>query len=136
MQLCAHFASRRSPVRSGYLSIERNALTASSAGEPTLKAVRSELKALVKDIGLTTIGLGVAFGYALISFAGGFGQFVDQLFTHVGPDDDYGGGLTWVVGRHVISLDLLVIGAIELVVVCIVGYLVLRRRRPVEASEA
>jgi hypothetical protein len=90
--------------------------------------VRSDLRALLENVSLTTIGLGVAFGYALVSFATGVGQFVDGLLTHTSSSDDgdYGQALTWRVGHRVLSLDTTLIGAVEIVVVLAVAYYVRR----------
>lgn len=93
--------------------------------------MREELLALVKDIGLTTVGLGVAFGYALFNFAGGVAQLVDGLLTHASSTDGPGSGpgLTWDVGHRVVTLDALLVGAIELIVVLAAAYYVRRAGR-------
>jgi hypothetical protein len=99
--------------------------------------VREDLAALVKDVGLTTIGLGVALGYALLSFATGVAVFVDGLLTHVSSSDSVGysgQGLSWLVGHRLVSLDQVLIGAIELAVVLAAVYYVRRAGRPDERS--
>jgi hypothetical protein len=91
--------------------------------------VRDDLAALVKDVGLTTIGLGVAFGYALFSFGSGVATFVDGLLTRTSSSSsdssytiDTGPGLSWQVGHRLVTLDAMLIGAIELLVVLAAAY--------------
>jgi hypothetical protein len=90
--------------------------------------VRDDLAALVKDVGLATVGLGVAFGYALFNFAGGVAQFVDGLLTRASSTDGTGSGLglTWDVGHRLVTLDAMLVGAVELIVVLAAAYYVRR----------
>jgi hypothetical protein len=94
--------------------------------------VRDDLAALVEDVGLATVGLGVAFGYALYSFGVGVAQLVDGLLTRTSSSSESvgaGPGLTWRVDGRLVTVDALLVGAIELAVVLAAAYLVRRAGR-------
>ncbi|HVH51640.1 MAG TPA: hypothetical protein VM690_05810, partial [Gaiellaceae bacterium] len=75
-------------------------------------------------------------------------SFIDHLMLDVSKDEvgsgftevysPQGSGLTWVVHRHVITLDGIVLGLIEVVAVLLVAILVSRFRssRPAEAPQS
>ena len=93
--------------------------------------LREELDRLLEDTTLLTIAFAIALGWSLYEFARGVATFIDGLALHLPAPDANGfggygssGGLSWVVGRHVISLDGMLIGLLQLVfVLAIVAYM-------------
>jgi hypothetical protein len=105
--------------------------------------MKDDLDRLLRDATLVTLAFAIAVGWSLFQFARGVGIFVDALTTPpprglpagvggrflVGNSAD-GFGLTWIVGRRIISLDGMVIGLIELAVVLLIAGIVRRRVVP------
>jgi hypothetical protein len=98
--------------------------------------MREELDRLLEDITLLTIAFAIALGWSLFQLAHGVATFLDGLTIHLpDPNGDSGfsgpvnsgGGLSWIVGRHVISLDGMVVGLIELALVLAVATFVRSR---------
>ncbi|HEV2590796.1 MAG TPA: hypothetical protein VGU02_02785 [Gaiellaceae bacterium] len=96
--------------------------------------MRSDLEKMLHDTTLTTFALAIGFGWSLYQLAHGISEFIDALTAHLPPDTTnpgivgaYGGGLTWITGRRVITLDRILQGLIELGVVTAVALLVRRR---------
>jgi hypothetical protein len=101
--------------------------------------VREDVEKLLRDATIRTLALGIAIGWSLYSVAHGFGIFIDGLTTHLPSQDGpfsqtvAGGGLTWAVGHHIVTLDPLAIGLVELaLVVAAAAYL--SRHVPRDAS--
>ncbi len=96
--------------------------------------MRDALDRLLRDVTLLTLAFAVAAGWSLHQLAHGIATFVDLLLTRVpGGSSTYfpafsGFGLTWVVRHRVVSLDGIVMGAIELAVVLLAAFWVARRR--------
>lgn len=93
--------------------------------------LRQDLDRLLEDTTMLTIAFAIALGWSLFELARGLAQFIDALTLHLPPPDPNafggrgygsgGGGLSWVVGRHLISLDGLLIGVLQLVFVLAVA---------------
>jgi hypothetical protein len=84
--------------------------------------VRDDLEGILRDATLTVIAFAIALGWSLYQLAHGIAVFVDGLLTHlpVGDGQYFGsgaGGLTWVVGRRLVTLDQMAVGLIELALV-------------------
>ena len=99
--------------------------------------MRGDLEELFQDITLGTLAFGIAIGWSMFSVAHGFAIFADGLTTHLASQEGSfsptvsGGGLTWEVGHHIVALDSLVIGLVELaLVVAAAAYLKNRARLP------
>jgi hypothetical protein len=93
--------------------------------------LREELDRLLEDTTLLTIAFAIALGWSLYELVRGVATFIDGLTLHLPAPDANGfgggyggsGGLSWVVGRHVISVDGMLIGLLQLVfVLAIVAY--------------
>jgi site-specific recombinase len=84
---------------------------------------------------LLTIAFAIALGWALYQLAHGVATFVDGLFTHLPagvqgiPYSSVGGGLTWEVHHHLVALDGIVIGVVQLAVVLGIAAFVQMRSR-------
>ena len=100
--------------------------------------MRDELDGLLKDATLVTIAFAIAIGWSLYQLAHGVATFIDGLTVHL-PESSPGGlvpyysesgGLTWRVGRHIIALDGMAIGLMELAAVLLLVLLVRRRTQP------
>jgi len=101
--------------------------------------MREELDRLLEDVTLLTIAFAIALGWSLYQLAHGVAMFIDGLTLHLpAPDENNGlgnlfsgpvngGGLSWVVGRRIISLDGMLIGLIELALVLAVAAFVRSR---------
>ena len=96
--------------------------------------LRDDLERLLEDVTLLTIGFAIALGWSLFQFARGVATFVDGLTTHLPPNDEggfsfgsVGGGMTWQVGHHIVSLDGMLTGLIELLLVLAVAVYVRAR---------
>lgn len=111
--------------------------------------MRADLRRLAHDTWLVTIGLALALGWALTDLVRGIGSFVDHLMLHVPTSNGINGAftqiyspagnaLTWVVHGHVITVDGIVIGLIEVAAVLVVAILVARFRSstPAEAPKS
>jgi uncharacterized membrane protein YjjB (DUF3815 family) len=94
--------------------------------------VREDLDRLLRDVTLVTLALAVATGWSLYQLAHGVATFVDGLFVHLPSGGGYypqaGLGLTWTAGHRVITLDAILVGAIELALVLLAAHRVARRR--------
>lgn len=102
--------------------------------------MREGLERLRRDIPLTTLAIGIAAASALVDLARGFGSFVDGLLTHQSATpfspvfaSGTSGGLSWNIGHHILTLDRLVVGAIEVSIV-LAAAVFIRRSRPAAAS--
>jgi hypothetical protein len=103
-------------------------------------AMREEFDRLMRDVTLTTLAFAIALGWSLYQLAHGVAIFFDAFFTHLPAPGDSGFsvafspaltsgfGLTWNVGSHIVSLDGIFVGLIELLVVLRVGVFVRSRR--------
>ena len=100
----------------------------------------AELDRLLRDTTLLTVTFAIALGWSLFQFAHGVAAFVDALTTHLPaanasgfgtrgfvPSFGDGVGLTWVVGRRVITLDGVAMGLVELATVLLIAWFVRRR---------
>ena len=107
--------------------------------------MRADLRRLVQDAWLVTIGLALALGWALTDLVRGIGSFVDHLMLHVptgnGLNSAYtqiyapgGNALTWVVHGHVVTVDGIVVGLIEVAAALMVAILVARYRSSTPAE--
>ena len=91
--------------------------------------LREELDRLLEDVTLLTIAFAIAIGWSLFTLARGVAGFIDDLTLHLPAPDPNSlgggyssvGGLTWVVHRHVIALDGILIGLLQLVFVLAVA---------------
>jgi hypothetical protein len=100
--------------------------------------MQDELVRFLRDATLLTLAFAIAIGWSLFQFAHGVATFLDALTAHLPPEGNNrfvpfyneGGGLTWVVGRRVISLDGMFIGLMEVAVVLLVAVIVRRRMAP------
>ena len=100
--------------------------------------MQDELGRLLRDATLLTLAFAIAIGWSLFQFARGVAIFLDALTTHLPPGTNSrfvplyneGSGLTWIVGRRVISLDGMFIGLVEVAVVVLVAVIVRRRMSP------
>jgi hypothetical protein len=101
--------------------------------------MQDELVRLLRDTTLLTLAFAIALGWSLFQFASGVATFLDALVTRLPPDSinsrfypvsGDGFGLTWVVGRHVVSLDGVFTGLVEVGVVLLVAAIVRRRIAP------
>ena len=97
--------------------------------------MRDDFDALLETRTLTTLLLAIAIGWSLYQFAHGLATLVDGLPTHLPPgaNDAFsasitGGGLTWIVGHRIVTLDAALVGVIELALAITVALLVQRRR--------
>jgi hypothetical protein len=95
--------------------------------------MREDLDRLLDDLTLMTLGLAIALGWSLYQVAHGVAVLLDGLSTHLAPQEDpfssvvAGGGMTWAIGHHILTLDQLVVGLIELAVVLAVALWLSRR---------
>jgi hypothetical protein len=98
--------------------------------------MREDFEKLIQDTTLGTLAFGIAIGWSLFSVAHGLAIFVDGLTTHLSSQEGpfsqtvSGGGLTWVVGHHILTLDPLVVGLVELTLVVTAAAYLKRRRSP------
>ena len=95
--------------------------------------MRERLDALISDLTLTSIALGIAIGYALFQVGRGLAATITTLLHHY-PSADlrviaHGDSLTWQVGSRVFTIGDLLGGLIELAVVVGVAMFVTARRR-------
>jgi hypothetical protein len=102
--------------------------------------MRQELDEFLGQRRLQTLGFAIALGWSLYQTAHGVAVFVDGLLTHLPPQiGGYvgQGGLTWVVRHHLVSVDQLLEGAIELLLV-VVAWILVSRRGPksLDATES
>jgi hypothetical protein len=87
--------------------------------------LRQDLDRLLEDTTMLTIAFAIALGWSVYELARGVAIFIDGLTVHLpAPDANgfssgygSGGGMSWVVGRHVISLDGILVGLLQLVFV-------------------
>jgi len=95
--------------------------------------MREPFEELLADLSLVRLALAIAIGWSLYQVGHGLAVFVDGLATRIPAGEPSGGvagfGLSWVVGRHIVHLDDLVIGVIELAVAVAIA-LWLRHREP------
>jgi hypothetical protein len=100
--------------------------------------LRDELDRLLEDVTLLTIGFAIALGWSLYSLAHGVAICIDELTVHYPPNDatsgfpsggNANGGLSWDVGRHVITLDPILVGLLQLTFVLAVAVYVRSRMR-------
>ena len=102
--------------------------------------VRDDLERLLDDLTLGTLVFGIAIGWSLYSAAHGFAVFIDGLTTNIPSQDSpfsetiAGGGLTWAVGHHIVTLDALLIGLVELAVVVAAAVYLRARRSPASSD--
>jgi hypothetical protein len=95
--------------------------------------MREELDRLLEDLTLLTIAFAIALGWSLFQLAHGVATFIDGLTVHVPAGTDggqffgQGGGLSWIVDRHIISLDGILTGLVELASVLLVAVFVRSR---------
>jgi hypothetical protein len=74
---------------------------------------------------MLTIAFAIALGWSLYQLAHAVAAFIDGLTVHLPPRDasGFGGefttgsGLAWIVGRHVVSLDGMLMGLLQVVIV-------------------
>jgi hypothetical protein len=100
--------------------------------------VKEDLDRILQDATLVTIAFAIAIGWSLYQLAHAVAFFIDGLTVHLPSSSPNGlipystqsGGLTWVIGRHIVALDGIVIGVIELGAVLLVAVAVRRRVRP------
>src|SRR6478736_128361 len=101
--------------------------------------MRDELDRLLREATLFTLAFAIAIGWSLYQFAHGVATFLDALITHLPPGSANnrfipfygdGGGLTWIVGRHVVTLDGMFFGLVGLAVVLLVAVTFRRRTAP------
>ncbi|HEX5449939.1 MAG TPA: hypothetical protein VFW85_07770 [Gaiellaceae bacterium] len=99
--------------------------------------MRDDLEKLIRDTSLVTLALAIGFGWSLYQLAHGIAGTLDALTAHLPPNTSnpgyigvgaYGGGVTWISGRRIITLDGILQGLIELAAVTLVAVLVQRRR--------
>jgi hypothetical protein len=116
--------------------------------------MRADLGRLLRNATLTTLALAIGIGISLYQIAAGIANLLTTLFTNFAPPfageprpqflstirlqtEASGGGLTWVVGRRILTVGRLVDGVIELVLVLAVAA-VLRKlfaeERPTETA--
>ncbi len=98
--------------------------------------MRARLDELLAEITLVTLALAIVVGYSLLEFVRGLAIAVEALTTHthganIGFSTAYydGGGMTWVVGHHVVALDALLVGVIELAASLFIAWYVTTRLR-------
>ena len=98
--------------------------------------LRDELDRFLEDVTLLTVAFAIAFGWALYSLAHGVAICIDELTVHYPPRDagsfpsgNANGGLSWDVGRHVITLDPILVGLLQLIFVLAVAMYVRSRMR-------
>jgi hypothetical protein len=105
--------------------------------------VKDDLDGLLANATLVTLAFAVALGWSLYQFAHGVATFVDALTAHLPADvtdgripyfAGEGGGLTWIVGRRVVTLDGIVMRLVELAVVLLAAVFVHRRRVRAETT--
>jgi hypothetical protein len=102
--------------------------------------MRDDLERLFDDLTLGTLVFGIAIGWSLYSVAHGFAVLIDGLTTHLssreGPFSETvaGGGLSWSVGHHIVTLDALLIGLVELAVVVAAAVYLRARRSPASSD--
>jgi hypothetical protein len=92
--------------------------------------VLDAVEEVLADVKLTTLAFAIAIGWSIYQVAYGVGQLVDGLLTHLSSDGSgFGptGALTWVVGHHIVSLDTLLVGVLELTTALVVAAFVRRR---------
>ena len=96
--------------------------------------MHEDVEKLLQDLTLGTLVFGIAIGWSLYSVAHGAAVFIDGLTTHLSSQDSpfsqtvSGGGLSWAVGHHIVTLDPLLIGLVELAVVMTAAVFVNKRR--------
>jgi hypothetical protein len=92
--------------------------------------VLDAVEEVLADVKLTTLAFAIAIGWSVYQVAYGVAQLVDGLLAHL-PSDGSGfgpqGALTWVVGHHIVSLDSLLVGVLELTTALAVAAFVRRR---------
>ncbi|HEY4346668.1 MAG TPA: hypothetical protein VGM80_03700 [Gaiellaceae bacterium] len=81
-----------------------------------------ELENILRDVTMTGLAFAIAIGWSLLQVAQGVSTFVEGLATHVSDQGSYAGSfaagaMTWTVGHHVLTIDGLVTGLVELAVV-------------------
>jgi hypothetical protein len=98
--------------------------------------LRDELERLLEDLSLLTIAFAIALGWSLFQLAHGVANFVDGLTTHLSSNDgggftayEAGGGLTWEVGHHIVTLDGVLFGLLELAFVLAIAAFVRSKLR-------
>ena len=104
--------------------------------------MHQQLDALLDDLTLTTVALALAIGWSLYELAHGVATFVDALGTHVSRSDASGyasfgftgSGFTWIVHRHIVALDGIVVGLVELALVLLVAAVVRGRQSKLPTS--
>jgi large-conductance mechanosensitive channel len=89
---------------------------------------------LVRDVTLVTLALAIGLGWSLFQVAQGVADVVTNLLRHVPPGDVRLGftsaqPLTWIVGDRVLTLNSLLTGLIDFVVVLALALLVLTHAR-------
>jgi hypothetical protein len=94
--------------------------------------VKADIDDVLRDGALMRLAFAIALGWALYQLAHGLALFVDGLFTHLpdvpgGYSGAFGGGLVWIVGHHIVRLDGILTGLIDLA--CVLGITALLRRR-------
>ena len=92
-----------------------------------------EMKKLIDDLlGEDTIielAFAIAFGWSLFEVARGTAAFIEGLTTNLGTETGFTeGGMSWDVAHHIVDVDALVVGLIELAVVAAIWVFVSRRR--------
>lgn len=107
--------------------------------------MKDELDGLLEDVRLFTIAFAIALGWSLFQLAHGVATFIDGLLIHLpqgspgsGSFFGQGSGLTWSVGRRIVTLDGILMGLVELALVLLVAVLVrsrVGRRDPEPAAE-
>ena len=99
--------------------------------------LRDELDRFLEDVTLLTVAFAIAFGWALYSLAHGVALSIDAFTVHYPPRGEGGfdngsnasGGLSWDLGRHVVTLDPIVVGLLQLLFVLAVAIWVRSRMR-------
>jgi hypothetical protein len=104
--------------------------------------VFDDLIRFMREPSWISLALAIPLGWSVFQLAHGVAAFVDALFFHLPPRQaglggiyaypiayaSGGGALTWGVHQHVVTLDGILIGAIEVTLVVLVATFVARRR--------
>jgi hypothetical protein len=99
--------------------------------------LRDELDRFLEDVTLLTVAFAIALGWSLYSVAHGVANCIDELTVHYPPSDqssfpsggNANGELSWDLGRHVITLDPILVGLLQLAIVLAVAMYVRSRMR-------
>lgn len=104
--------------------------------------MKLSLVALIRDVSLVTLALGLALGWSLYQIALGVAYFVEDISIHgalAASDGRYAvpvtvGAFTWVVRGRILNLDQLVMGLIDLGSILAIALLIESMRRRLHAG--